>query len=230
MFQAEAENGNVLAIYNIGKMYQDGLIGKQNIPTADEIFEKALQGFIAFEPTAKRLRNYVQYRIGKMFALGYGEKQDYTKAFGWFEKSAAEGNKFAQYSLGNLYFYGNGVAQSYEKAFECYKISADQDNIYACYEIAKMLRDGIGVEKNTDQAEIYFQKAYSGFHGIAAENPDDKILCRLSVMTFFGTGCDANRELGIEYIKQSAELGNEYAQAFIENRDRYILIISKLMQ
>ena len=223
MFQDEAEKGNVLAIYNIGKMYQDGLIGEQNIPTADEIFEKALQGFITLEPTAKRLRDYVQYRIGKMLALGYGKEQDYSKAFGWFEKSAAAGNKFAQYSLGNLYFYGNGVAQSYEKAFEFYKLSADQDNTYACYEIAKMLRDGIGVEKNTDQAEVYFQKAYSGFNRIAAENPDDKILCRLGVMTFFGTCCDADRELGIEYLKQSAVLGNEYAQAFIENRDRYIL-------
>lgn len=29
-------------------------------------------------------------------------------------------------------------------------------------------------------------------------------------------------KLGIEYIKQSAELGNEYAQAFLENSNRYI--------
>ena len=41
-------------------------------------------------------------------------------------------------------------------------------------------------------------------------------------MTFSGTGYDADRELGIEYIKQSAELGNEYAQAFLENCNRYI--------
>lgn len=42
-------------------------------------------------------------------------------------------------------------------------------------------------------------------------------------MTFSGTGYDADRELGIEYIKQSAELGNEYAQAFLENTNRYNL-------
>lgn len=157
-----------------------------------------------------------------MYALGLGTEQDYTKAFGWFEKSAAAGNKFAQYSLGSLYFYGNGVPQNYEKAFEYYKLSADQDNAYACYETAKMLRDGIGTEKNTEQAEEYFQKAYSGFRKIAAENPDDKILYRLGMMTFSGTGCDADRELGIEYIKQSAELGNEYTQAFLENSNRYV--------
>lgn len=114
------------------------------------------------------------------------------------------------------------MAQNYEKAFEYYKLSADQDNAYACYETAKMLRDGIGVGKNSEQAEIYFQKAYSGFYKIAAENPDEKILYRLGMMTFSGTGCDEDRDLGIEYIKQSAELGNEYAQAFLDNSNRYI--------
>ena len=220
LFQAEAEKGNILALHDLGKMYRNGLLGNENIPKANEYFQKALQGFLALEPNAKRLRDYVQYRIGKMYALGYGTEQDYPNALEWFEKSAAAGNKFAQYSLGSLYFFGNGVAQNYEKAFEYYKLSADQDNAYACYEAAKMLRDGIGVEKNSGQAELYFPKAYNGFLKIAQDNPDDKIIYRLGMMTFSGTGCDADRELGIEYIKQSAELGNEYAKMFLENADR----------
>ena len=221
LFQSEAEKGNILATFDIGKMCRNELLGNENIPKADEYFQKALQDFLTLESTAKRLKPYVQYRIGKMFALGLGTEQDYTKAFGWFEKSAAAGNKFAQYSLGSLYFFGNGVPQNYEKAFEYYKLSADQDNAYACYEAAKMLRDGIGVGQNSEQAEIYFQKAYNGFLKIAQDNPDDKIIYRLGMMTFSGTGCDADRELGIEYIKQSAELGNEYAQAFLDNSNRY---------
>lgn len=223
LFQAEAEKGSILALHDLGKMYRNGLLGEDNIPKSEEYFQKTLQGFLEIEPTAKRLKPYVQYRIGKMFALGYGAEQDYTKAFWWFKKSADAGNKFAQYSLGSLYFYGNGVAQNYEKAFEYYKLSTDQDNAYACYETAKMLREGIGIEKDAEQAEDYFRNAYSGFSKIANDNPDDKIIYRLGLMTFSGTGCDADRELGIEYIKQSAELGNEYAQAFLKNRDRYNL-------
>ena len=222
LFQTEAEKGNVLAIFDIGKIYLNGLLGEDNVPKADKCFQKALQGFLTLEPTSKRLRDYAQYRIGKMYALGFGTEQDYYKAFGWFEKSAAVGNKFAQYSLGSLYFYGNGVTQSYERAFEYYKLSADQNNAYACNEVAKMLRDRIGVEKNPEQAEIYFQKAYNGFLNIAQTNLDDQILYRLGVMTFSGTGCDADRKLGIEYIKQSAELGNEYTQAFLDNGNRYV--------
>lgn len=221
LFQAEAEKGSILALHDLGKMYRNGLLGEDNIPKSEEYFQKTLQGFLEIEPTAKRLKPYVQYRIGKMFALGYGAEQDYTKAFWWFKKSADAGNKFAQYSLGSLYFYGNGVAQNYEKAFEYYKLSTDQDNAYACYETAKMLREGIGIEKDAEQAEDYFRNAYSGFSKIANDNPDDKIIYRLGLMTFSGTGCDADRDLGIEYIKQSAELGNEHAQAFLENSNRY---------
>lgn len=227
LFHAESEKGNILATFDIGKMYRNGLLGEENIPKSDEYFEKALHGFLALEPTAKRLRDYLQYRIGKMYALGYGTDRDYAKAFIWFEKSAAAGNKFAQYSLGSLYFYGNGTPQNYGKAFEYFKLSADQDNAYACYETAKMLRDGIGVKMDSEQAEVYFQKAYSGFRKIAEENPDEKILYRLGVMTFSGTGCDVNRDLGIEYIRQSAELGNEYAKAFLENDERYNLIATR---
>lgn len=220
LMSAEAEKGNILALYDLGKMYRNGLLGEENIPKSDEYFKAALRGFLEIEPNADRLRDYVQYRIGKMFALGFGVEQNYFGAFKWFEKSAEAGNKFAQYSLGSLYFYGNGVEQNFEKAFEYYKLSADQDNSYACYETAKMLRDGVGATKNPEQAEIYFRKAYNGFCKIAEEKPDDKILYRLGVMTFRGVGCDADRERGIELIQQSAELGNEYAKIFLANMDR----------
>ncbi len=220
LMSAEAEKGNILALHDIGKIYRNGLLGESNISKADEYFAAALCGFLEIEPKADRLRDYVQYRIGKMFALGYGTEQDYTKSFVWLGKSAASGNKFAQYSLGSLYFYGNGVEQNYAKAFEYYKLSADHDNAYACYETAKMLRDGVGATKNPEQAETYFQKAYNGFSKIVEENPDDKILYRLGVMTFRGVGCDADRERGIELIQQSAELGNEYAKMFLVNMER----------
>lgn len=44
---------------------------------------------------------------------------------------------------------------------------------------------------------MYFQKAYNGFLKIAQDNLDDKILYRLGVITFSGTGCDADREMNM---------------------------------
>ncbi len=223
LFQKEADKGNVIAIYGIAKMYQRGLLGKESVPKAQEYFAQTLKGFLALEPSADKMQPYIWYHIGRLYNFGYGTKQDYTEAFKWFQKAAAADNSYAQYSLGGLYYYGNGTAQNFEKAFEWYKKSADNDNAYACYEAAKMLRDGIGTEKSSEQADMYFKKAYDGFQKVAAENPDDKIIYRLGVMTIKGLGCVADRELGIDFIKQSAELENEYAKAFLENVNRYNL-------
>lgn len=66
-----------------------------------------------------------------------------------------------------------------------------------------------------------YANTYKMFCKIADEKPNDKILFRLGIMTIKGLGCDADRERGIEYIKQSAGLGNEYAQNFLEQMDHH---------
>lgn len=66
-----------------------------------------------------------------------------------------------------------------------------------------------------------YANAYKLFCKIADEKPNNKILLRLGVMTIKGLGCEADRDRGIEYIKQSAELGNEYAKDFLESIDKY---------
>ncbi len=223
LFQKEADKGNVIAIYSIAKMYQRDLLGKENIPKAQEYFAQTLKGFLVLEPTADKMQPYIWYHLGRLYNFGYGTERNFSEALKWFQKAAMSDNGYAQYSLGSLYYYGNGTVQNYEKAFEWFKKSADNGNIYACYEAAKMLRDGIGTVKNQKQADVYFKKTYDGFQKVAAENPDDKIIYRLGVMTLNGLGCDADRELGIDFIKQSAELGNEYAKQFLENVNRYNL-------
>ena len=181
LFQKESDKGNVIAIYSIAKMYQHGLLGKENIPKTQEYFAKTLKGFLSLEPSADKMQPYIWYHLGSLYNFGYGTEQNYAEAFQWFQKAAAADNSYAQYSLGSLYYYGNGTVQNYEKAFEWFKKSADNGNIYACYETAKMLHYGIGTAKNQEQADVYFKKAYDGFQKIAAENPDDKILYRLGV-------------------------------------------------
>jgi TPR repeat protein len=227
LFQSEAQKNNVPAIYSIAKMYQRGLLGKENISKAQEYFAETLKGFLALEPSAGKMQPYIWYHLGRLYNFGYGTEQDYSEAFKWLQKAALAKNNYAQYSLGSLYFYGNGTQQDYTKAFSWYKKSADSGNIFACYSVAKMLAEGIGTENNTEQAKLYFKNAYKGFWKIKDENPDEKILFRLGMMTIKGLGCEADKESGIEFIKQSAELGNEYAKVFLENMDRYNLTVTR---
>lgn len=46
-------------------------------------------------------------------------------------------------------------------------------------------------------------------------------------MTLKGQGCEADREHGLDLIRQSAELGNEYAKMFLENTERYNQITTR---
>ena len=225
LFQSEAQKNNILAIYSIAKMYQDGLLGKENISKAQKYFAETLKGFLFLEPSAGKMQPYIWYHLGRLYNFGYGTEQNCSEAFKWFQKAALAGNDYAQYSLGSLYFYGNGTQQDYSKAFSWYKKSADLGNIFACYSAAKMLDEGIGTEKNTEQAELYFKNAYQGFRKIKDEKPDDKILFRLGMMTLNGQGCKADRNLGMDFIKQSSMLGNEYAKVFLENTDRYNMTV-----
>lgn len=227
LFQSEAQKNNIPAIYSIAKMYQHGLLGKENISKAQKYFAETLKGFLFLEPSAGKMQPYIWYNLGRLYNFGYGTEQDYSEAFKWFQKASLAGNDYAQYSLGSLYFYGNGTQQDYSKAFSWYKKSADLGNIFACYSAAKMLNEGIGAEKNTEQTDHYFKNAYQGFWKIKDENPDDKILFRIGMMTLNGQGCKADRNLGIDFIKQSAELGNEYAKVFLENTDRYNLTVAR---
>ena len=66
-----------------------------------------------------------------------------------------------------------------------------------------------------------YTNAYKLFCKIADEKSNDKILFRLGIMTLKGQGCEADRNLGIDYIKQSAELGNEYAQEILDQMDSH---------
>ena len=93
---SESQRGNVLAVYDLGKLYSTNKLGERNEEMSIAKYTQALQGFLQIEPNSKKLNPYVQYRIGKMFCYGLGTEQDYEKAFEWFERSAKQKNKFAQ--------------------------------------------------------------------------------------------------------------------------------------
>ncbi|MHB8065391.1 MAG: MobP3 family relaxase, partial [Ruminiclostridium sp.] len=133
---AEAENGNVLAMHDLGRIHANGLGVDGDNDKAHEYYEKALSGFEQVE--AQKAWKYSEYRIGKMFAQGLGTEQDYETAAQWFELSTEKKYKYAQYSLGGLYYRGQGVEPDFQTAFSLYLKSAEQGFPYADYEVAKM--------------------------------------------------------------------------------------------
>lgn len=212
LLQKEADKGNVLAMHDVGMIYNRGLVEDENAKAlADEYYRKAYNGFLSLEGKGGRLLPYIQYRLGKMLNAGKGTEKDFEKAFAYFEKSAISGNKYAQYSLGSMYRLGTGVEQSYENAYLWYEKSAQQENPYACYETAKLLRDGKGVEKNLADSDRFFRSAYSGFQKFVSDVADDKLLYRMGSMTMNGIGCEKDIQKAISYYTRAAELKNDNA-------------------
>ena len=218
---SESQRGNVLAVYDLGKLYSTDKLGEKNEEMSIAKYTQALQGFLRIEPNSKKLKPYVQYRIGKMFCYGLGTEQDYEKAFEWFERSAKQKNKFAQFSLANLYYYGSGVEKDLSQAFLWYQRSSSQGQPYAAYSIAQMYRYGEYVTKDNDTAQRYYKQALSGFLKIESDDmADDDLFYKLGQMFNLGLGTDSNVTKAIEYFKRSAEMNNknglfEYGKALL---------------
>ena len=218
---SESQRGNVLAVYDLGKLYSTDKLGEKSEEISIAKYTQALQGFLQIEPNSKKLKPYVQYRIGKMFCYGLGTEQDYEKAFEWFERSAKQKNKFAQFSLANLYYYGSGVKKDLSQAFLWYQRSSSQGQPYAAYSIAQMYRYGEYVTKDNDTAQRYYKQALSGFLKIESDDmANDDLFYKLGQMFKIGLGTDSDVTKAIEYFRRSAEMNNknglfEYGKALL---------------
>ena len=239
---SESQRGNVLAVYDLGKLYSTDKLGEKNEEMSIAKYTRALQGFLQIEPNSKELKPYVQYRIGKMYCYGSGTEQNYQKAFEWFKRSAKQKNKFAQFSLANLYYYGNGVEKDLSQAFLWYQRATSQGQPYAAYSIAQMYRYGEYVTKDNDTAQRYYQQALSGFLKIESDDmADDDLFYKLGQMFKLGLGTDSDVTKAIEYFRRSAEMNNknglfEYGKALLigehipQNADSAVKLLEKAVK
>ena len=239
---SESQRGNVLAVYDLGKLYSTDKLGERNEEMSIAKYTQALQGFLQIEPNSKKLKPYVQYRIGKMFCYGLGTEQDYEKAFEWFERSAKQKNNFAQFSLANLYYYGSGIEKDLSQAFLWYQRASSQGQPYAAYSIAQMYRYGEYVTKDNDTAQRYYKQALSGFLKIESDDmANDDLFYKLGQMFKLGLGTDSDVTKAIEYLRRSAEMNNknglfEYGKALLigehipQNTDSAVKLLEKAVK
>lgn len=165
----EAENGNALAMYDVAKMYKQGIHVEPGETAAAEWYQKSFQAFCYAERTAVKPKHhaYLEYRIGKMHQYGLGTEEDFGKAAEWFQRASDKNHKYAQYSLAMLYRQGKGVTQDDREAHRLFQRSHKQGNAYASYELAKMYEQGIGISVNPELATDCYRVAFLGFLGMA---------------------------------------------------------------
>jgi hypothetical protein len=111
----KAEQGDMEAQYDIGRMYERGKGSTKDAKKAFEWYSKAAnQGDIKSA-----------YKIGRAYLSGSGVKRNYKKALGWFKKSASKKYARAEYYIGVIYENGYGVKKDFNQSISWYRRALD---------------------------------------------------------------------------------------------------------
>lgn len=150
-----ASEGNIKAMYDVGKLYERGRGVKKDMGKAAEFFQKAAT---AGNPSA-------QARLGILYFEGRGVKQDYKKALSLLNSAANANIPSAQFQLANMYELGTGVTQDLKKSIAWYK-QADKFGYYLAkakvIRLGKLLSAGGSIKrKATPQAVTKAKKVSS---------------------------------------------------------------------
>lgn len=220
ILSAESKSGNILATYDIGKLYDsqllksdDGnILSQQYYSKAFEDFHKLLS--IVSMSNDKRdnwTKSYLNYRLGKMYEYGLGVTQDYNSAIEHYKLSE---NKYAYFALGNIYKYGSGVETDYAKAFDYYmrSLSSKGGMPFASYAVGQAYELGQGVEKDLSSAHNFYAEALTGLEKVFTKNHDDNISYKIGMMYLNGKGTDIDLECAEKYLLLSADSNNYKAQ------------------
>ena len=232
---------NAYAQYQLGKMCREGIGTEVNQEESRRWYAKAYAGFLAMEETMADDKLY--YRLGSMNMTGTGTEVDLEKARYYFEKAAELGNADALYGLGKLYLKPEFPDFDQAKAVEYQEEAAQKDNAFAKYQLGKLLCQGELVEKDIarglplleELAEngVTFASYMAGkvslreegwqdikkailYFRQAAEDGNSFAEYQLGRIYYFGNGDKVDREKGLEYLKESAAHGNEYAANLLQ--------------
>ena len=220
ILSAESKSGNILATYDIGKLYDSQMLKSNDGDTlSQQYYSKAFEDFhkllsIVSMSDDKRdnwTKSYLNYRIGKMYEYGLGVTQDYSSAIEHYKLSE---NKYAYFALGNIYKYGSGVETDYAKAFDYYmrSLSSKGGMPFASYAVGQAYELGQGVEKDLSSAHNFYAEALKGLEKVFTKNHDDNISYKIGMMYLNGKGTDIDLECAEKYLLLSADSNNYKAQ------------------
>ena len=138
IFMPLAEEGDMVAQFNVAKMYRKGTGVPKDYKTALKWFALSAE-----QGSAK-----AQYHLGVAHSFGLGVVPDYKIALKWFKRSAEQGNTFSQYHLSRLYYLGNGVPEDKVYAHMWANLASSSG-----FEMAQQLRQLLTEKMTSHQIE-----------------------------------------------------------------------------
>jgi uncharacterized protein len=225
-----AEQGDIIAQYNIASMYDNGQGVAEDKSEAARWYRAAAEqgdvdaqfslGFMYdygegveqdygeavrwYRAAAEQGLSNAQFSLGVMYDYGEGVSEDDVEAVKWYHAAAEQDDADAQFNLAVMYDYGNGVALDDVEAVKWYRLAADQGLANAQYNLALMYDYGEGVAEDDAQAAQWYQKAVDQNHAKAQFN--------LALMYDYGNGVALDDSRALVLYRQAAEQENPEAQ------------------
>ena len=132
MYKEAAASGNVLASYNLGVAYRDGLGTEADVGKALHWFEKAAAGG---DDTAA-------FNIAVIYDEGQLLPEDDQTAIAWYDLAVARGNVDAMINLGLMLEAGEGIEADTAEAAEMYAQAAQRGDVFGAYKFLQLTQDG----------------------------------------------------------------------------------------
>ena len=118
-----------------------------------------------------------------------------------------------EYRQARRYLYGTkDTPPDFEKAFSLMQTEAGKGNGFALHDLGKMVLSGLGCEKDEDQAQAWFAKAYHAFLAQEAKvKKKDYFQYRIGKLFSFGYGVEQDYGKAAEWYEKAVAEYNPFA-------------------
>lgn len=155
-YMSAAEQGNKIAINQIGWYYQYGVSFEKDETKALYYYEKA----------SDLGNTLASANAGYCYHNGIGTTIDYLKAVEYYTIGSMDGITFAQNNLANIYYDGLLGSPDYEKAFEIYSELVNQPDQYnAQCRTGLLMLEGKGCKQNKKEGIRLLKSSIDGGNG-----------------------------------------------------------------
>ncbi len=137
-----ADQGDVVAAFNIGVLYAQGMGVGRDPREASRWYRRAAEA--GYAPA--------QFNLGSAYMEGVGVAADKQQAVEWWRKAAANNHPQALFNLATLYYRGDGVQRDETKAVALYRKAADLGDQRARQVLDRMEGKAIGATGSPGRA------------------------------------------------------------------------------
>jgi len=149
VYRPLAEQGNVIAQFNLGRIYENGWGVQRDFATALTWLRRA----------ADKGQPDALYSLGGMYASGTGISKDLATAWNLYRDAADRGQRKAQFHLAVSYMAGNEVSRDYAAGATYMSKAAEQGYPLAQQALGNMYKKGLGVPQDYVLAEKWLNIA-----------------------------------------------------------------------